>query len=86
MGQVQAGRSARSQPGNTDWIAAHFEELVDQYGGRYVAVGRGRLVASARQAAEVLRLASREVPEDELSLFKVPRREELVCVLPLSRI
>jgi hypothetical protein len=68
---------------NAEWIAAHFEELVNQYGGTYVAVGRGRLLATGKEAPEVLRLASREVPEEEVSLFKVPRLEELVCALRL---
>jgi hypothetical protein len=48
-------------------------------------VGRGRLLASGKQAVEVLRLASREVPQEEVSLFKVPRGEDLLCALHLSR-
>ena len=85
MRQTQPRRAGRSLPRNADWITAHFEKLVDQHGGSYVAVGRGRLLASGKQAVEVLRLASREVPQEEVSLFKVPRTEDLLCALHLSR-
>ena len=85
MRQKEARRATRSLTENADWVADHFEELVDQYGGGYVAVGRGRLLATGKGAADVLRLASREVPEQEVSLFRVPRREDLVCALYLFR-
>ncbi len=83
MKQKPQRRAARSLLRNADWIARHFEELVNQHGGTYVAVGRGRLLATGKEAPEVLRIASGEVPEGEVSLLKIPRLEELVCALRL---
>jgi hypothetical protein len=35
------------------WIREHFEELVEKYAGKYVAVASGELVAVGETAGEV---------------------------------
>jgi hypothetical protein len=37
------------------WLAAHFDELVDQYPGKVVAIHDGKIVGVGNDAAEVCR-------------------------------
>lgn len=64
------------------WITEHFEELVTRYGGHYIAVAGEQVLAVALTPLEALEKAKPLAPEEEeISLVKVPREEELVCIL-----
>jgi GTP cyclohydrolase III len=63
------------------WITENFEELVDNYGGKYVAVVGEKVIAAARTPKEAREAATKVAQEEEISLLKVPREEELVCIL-----
>lgn len=63
------------------WITEHFEELVTRYGGHYIAVAGEQVLAVALTPLEALEKAKRLATEEEISLVKVPREEELVCIL-----
>jgi len=63
------------------WITEHFEELVARYGGRYVAVAGEKVIVAALTPKEALEEAREVVREEKISLLKVPREEELVCIL-----
>ena len=55
------------------WIVEHFSELVTQYAGKYVAVGNS--------GKEVEDKARAMAPEKIPSVLRVPRDEELVCLV-----
>ena len=63
------------------WITKNFEELVNNYGGKYVAVAGERVIAVALTPKEALEAARKVAKKGEISLLKVPREEELVCIL-----
>ncbi len=63
------------------WITENFEELVNNYGGKYVAVAGERVIAATLTAKEAMETARKVAKEEEISLLKVPREEELVCIL-----
>ncbi len=63
------------------WVSRHFEELVEKYGGSYVAISGERVVALAKGAKEAHDKAKEAVGDVQITLLKVPREEELVCLL-----
>ncbi|MCD5417349.1 DUF5678 domain-containing protein [Candidatus Bipolaricaulota bacterium] len=63
------------------WITENFEKLVDDYGGKYIAVVGERVIAAALTPKEAMEVATKVAKEEEISLLKVPREEELVCIL-----
>jgi hypothetical protein len=65
-----------------EWITKNFESLVSKYGGKYIGVVDEEVVSVALTPKEVLEKAKRAgKDEEEVSLLKVPREEELICVL-----
>ena len=63
------------------WITENFEELVNNYGGKYIAVMGERVIAAALTPKEAMEAARKVAKEGEISLLKVPREEELICIL-----
>ena len=63
------------------WIAEHFEELVDKYGGLYVAVVGDRVVVTGEDPKEVEDEAIAKCPGEAPSVLKIPKEEEIVCLL-----
>jgi hypothetical protein len=63
------------------WITEHFEELVSQYGGKYVGVVGEQVIAFALTPREVMEQAQKLVKGEAVSLLKVPTEEDLVCIL-----
>lgn len=63
-----------------EWIHKHFEELVDNYAGRYVAVANEELFVgdSLKEAREK---ALQKYPNVNPSVLLVPRPEHFVCAL-----
>ena len=64
------------------WIVEHFSELVTKYAGKYVAVVNETLVAVGDSGKEVEDKARAMAPEKIPSVLRVPREEEMVCLLP----
>lgn len=62
------------------WIQEHFEELVDKFAGRYVAVANQEILVgdSLRQVREN---ALQRYPAVNPSILRVPHPEDLVCAL-----
>ncbi|MBI5525618.1 MAG: hypothetical protein HY897_04730 [Deltaproteobacteria bacterium] len=68
--------------GNDDrWIVDHFSELVDKYAGKYVAVVNETLVAVGDSPSEVETKARELDPEKIPSVLRVPREEDMACLL-----
>ena len=63
------------------WIAEHFEELVDNYGGLYIAVVDDRVVASGTDPKEVEDQVLLKHPDSVPSVLKVPKEEEMEPIL-----
>jgi len=63
------------------WITEHFEELVEQYGGKYVGVANKKVISVGRGADEVAKKARNLVDPKRLHILKVPTERELTCLL-----
>jgi len=63
------------------WITQHFEELVDKYGGKYVAVVSEQVVAVGDSPKEVDEKARQLYPDKLPSVLLVPKEEDLTCIL-----
>jgi GH35 family endo-1,4-beta-xylanase len=63
------------------WVVEHFSELVTKYAGKYVAVVNEQLVAVGDSRRDV-ETKAREVQPDKIpSVLRVPREEDMVCLL-----
>lgn len=63
------------------WIVEHFEELVDTYGGSYIAVVDGTVVVVGDDPKDVEDEALRKHPGKKPSVLRVPREEDIICLL-----
>ncbi len=66
------------------WIVEHFSELVTKYAGKYVAVVNESLVAVGDSRGEVEDKAREIEPRKIPSVLRVPREEDMVCLLSSS--
>ena len=67
---------------SNEWITKNFESLVAKYGGKYIGIVNEQVVSAALTPREVLDNAKKLGKEEEnVSLLKVPMKDELVCVL-----
>ena len=64
------------------WIVEHFSELVTTYAGKYVAVVSETLVAVGESRRAVETKARALEPHKIPSVLRVPREEDMVCLLP----
>ena len=63
------------------WITAHFEELVEHYGGKYVGIAHCRVIAVGDGADEVAEKARDLVERQRLHIVKVPTDQEMSWLL-----
>jgi len=63
------------------WIIEHFSELVIKYAGKYIAVVDQKLVAVGESGIEVEARARKIQPEKIPSVLRVPREEDMACLL-----
>ncbi len=64
-----------------EWIVKHFEELVDKYGGKFIAVSNEEIVAVGDSSKAVDTEARQKCPDIIPSVIHVPREENLTCIL-----
>jgi hypothetical protein len=62
------------------WIQQHFEELVEKFAGRYVAVANEELMVGD-SLQEVRESVRRKHPDVNPSILRVPHAEDFVCAL-----
>jgi hypothetical protein len=62
------------------WIHDHFEELVDAYAGRYVAVANEELFVGD-SPKEVEEKARQKYPNSIPSVLGVPHPEDFICAV-----
>lgn len=63
------------------WYSDHFEELVQKYGGKSIALVEENIVAVADTEREAARLARESQPDVVPLVLSIPLEEELVCLL-----
>lgn len=63
------------------WIVEHFSELVTQYAGQYIAVVNEQVVAAGDSGKDVEEKARAIAPTKIPSVLRVPREEDLACLL-----
>ena len=63
------------------WIVEHFSELVTKHAGKYVAVVNETLVAVGDSRREVEEKAREIEPQKIPSVLRVPREEDMACLL-----
>ena len=65
-----------------DWLTEHFEELVDQYAPRVVAIHQGQVCMVGDSEAEVYRRLRESGFKEVMPLvLRVPRGEDMDCLL-----
>ena len=64
-----------------EWIVRHFEELVNKYGGKYIAVVNEKMISVGDSPKEVNKGAREEFPGTIPSIMHVPKEEALECLL-----
>lgn len=62
------------------WIVRHFDELMDRYGGLYIAVVHQRVVATGPSAKLVEQQACRMTGAALPSVIRIPRRATVSVV------
>jgi hypothetical protein len=63
------------------WVVEHFSELVTKYAGKYVAIVNEQLVAVGDSRRDVETKARELQPDKIPSVLRVPREEDMVCLL-----
>jgi len=63
------------------WIVKNFSKLVDRYGGQCIAVVNNQVVAVGKSENFVEKIARKKHPKIIPSVLRVPKPQELVCVL-----
>ena len=64
-----------------DWYTKHFQELVEKYPHKAIAVVKGQIVAVGDSEREVDRQAKQQYPNEIPLVVTVPSEEDLVCLL-----
>jgi len=63
------------------WYSEHFEELVDKYPGKTVAVVNDNIVAVEETEKSAYQVAQKVYPESTPLVVYIPINEELECLL-----
>jgi len=63
------------------WITAHFQELVEHYGGKYVGIAHCRVIAVGDGADEIAEKARDLFERQRLHIVKVPTEQEMSWLL-----
>ena len=63
------------------WVAKHFDELVRQYAGRYIAVYRNKLVAVGDSYKEIFDATKRLGVKEPPLTMQVPGLEDIISHL-----
>ncbi len=72
---------------NYEWILSHlWDDIVDKYGGEYVAVADQKVVSHGPSRVSVEEEARRIHPNKDIDVLPVPRRDDLVHILSAVRL
>ncbi len=63
------------------YFREHFEELVDKYGGNYIAIIGENIVTVNKSAKKAEEDAILKFPDSKPIVAPIPKKEDLVCAL-----
>jgi Family of unknown function (DUF5678) len=63
-----------------DWYTEHFEELVEKYPGKAVAMVNGEIVEVGDSERGLDRRARKRYPGETPFVIRVPTEQELICL------
>jgi hypothetical protein len=68
---------------NDAYFAKHFEELVNDHGGKWIVLVNGEKIAicSKYELSKILEKARKQFPNQTPFAAPIPRKEELQCIL-----
>jgi len=64
-----------------NWYSEHFEELVDKYPGKTIAVVNDKIVAVEETEKMAYQCAQKSYPDSTPLVVYIPINEELECLL-----
>jgi len=64
-----------------EYLLKHSQELSKRYTGKYVVVVRDKVAAVDRSAVQAFKKAKKKFPKEEIGIFYMPRKEEIVTLL-----
>lgn len=64
-----------------DWMVAHYEELVEKYPHKAIAVVEEEIVAVGKTEKEVEEIARKRYPDKIPFVTTLPSEEDFVCLL-----
>lgn len=68
---------------NDQWLAKHFEEIVDKYAGGYIVVANGKILYTDKDGTpkEIVKKAKTRYPKITPLFLRVPYPHEFICAL-----
>ncbi|MCD6220438.1 hypothetical protein J7K43_08665 [Candidatus Calescamantes bacterium] len=68
---------------NDAYFSAHFEELVNKHGGKWIVIAGGEEIAigNKHELSQMLKKARKKYPNETPLAAPIPRKEELQCIL-----
>ena len=83
---VKTAKKMKVAMDNDAWIAAHFEEIVDKYGGKYpyILVAKGKVfpIKPGDDIAKIEKRIARKVGKPIVGM-PVPQPQDFFSILPL---
>jgi hypothetical protein len=64
-----------------DWMIAHYEELVEKYPHKAIAIVESEIVAVGNTEKEVEDIARKKYPKKVPFVTTLPSEEDFVCLL-----
>ena len=65
-------------PADDKWIRDHFEKLVKNHAGEYIAVANGKIVFGKTRSEAEKKLVTKNILP---SVMQIPHQESLTCAL-----
>ena len=80
MAKLKKNPGSLKRQSDDAWISAHFQELVEKYGGQYIVVAKGEPFIGY-DVAELERKAKAKHPGVITTGMPIPRPEDFVSIL-----
>ena len=77
----EVARQVSASEADHQWVRDHFQELIDNYAGKYVGVLDARILLVSEDRVEIDRLAAKKAPGRLPSVILVPFKEDFYCIL-----
>lgn len=78
--QIKREKTAKVSPAES-FLLKNSNKLSKKYPGYYIGIVGSRLVSIKKSSVEAFRSARKKYPNDLVSIFYIPRKDELVTLL-----